>query len=73
MTASRRLPWHRLFGIPPVEQFAHRLGFPDMTYTMQDFIRDTDRLFIENLTLEQHREVAAHLAPEERELLNPPN
>ncbi len=33
----------------------HRLEFPDMAYTMQDFIRDTDRLFIENLTPEQSR------------------
>ncbi|TCT22877.1 hypothetical protein [Thiobaca trueperi] len=37
-----------------------------MAYTMQDFIRDTNRLFIENLTPEQRREVASHLTPEER-------
>ena len=73
MPASPRLPWHRLFGIPLVEPFAHRLGFPDMAYTMQNFIRDTDRLFIANLTPEQRREVAAHLTPEARELLNRPN
>lgn len=45
--------------------FTHRLEFPDMAYTMQDFIRDTDRLFIENLTPEQFREAAAHLTPEQ--------
>ncbi len=33
---------------------------------MQDFTRDTDRLFIENLTPEQRREVVAHLTPEDR-------
>lgn len=54
--AARRL-LYQLF-------FTHRLEFPDMSYTIEDFIRDTDRLFFENMTPEHFREVAAYMKPE---------
>ena len=49
--------------------FTHRLEFPDMAYTMQDFIRDTDRLFFDNLTPDQLEEMIAHLKPEHFETI----
>ena len=60
MTATRRQRMHyRLF-------INHRLGLSAMTYTVDDFIRETHQEIIANLTPEERLAILQEMPPEER-------
>jgi hypothetical protein len=58
-TAAAHELLYRLF-------IAYRLGLPAMTYTVDDFIRETHEEIIANLTPEERRAIIEEMPPEER-------